>query len=97
VFRESDIIARLGGDEFAVLMTENSGTGEESVVMHRLQECIAEHNARAARRAAISLSTGTIQYDPVDPCTLDELVSRADRLMYREKKSKQGDPSPNGS
>lgn len=90
VFRESDIIARLGGDEFAVLMTENSGAGEENAIMLRLRESIAEHNTRPGRRYTLSLSAGTIQYDPVDPCTLDELVSRADRLMYREKKSKQG-------
>lgn len=90
VFRESDIIARLGGDEFAVLMTENAGTGGKRVIMQRLRESIAEHNARTDRRYVLSISAGIIRYDPANPCTLDVLLSRADRLMYREKKSKRG-------
>jgi diguanylate cyclase (GGDEF)-like protein/PAS domain S-box-containing protein len=89
VFRESDIIARLGGDEFAVLMPENSGAGDEAAIVKRLHESIAEHNAQPGRRFTLSMSAGIKQYDPANPCTLDELISRADRLMYREKKSKQ--------
>lgn len=89
VFRESDIIARLGGDEFAVLMTENAGAGDESAILQRLRESLAAHNAQPGRRFTLSMSTGVKQYDPASPCTLDELISRADRLMYREKRRKQ--------
>jgi diguanylate cyclase (GGDEF)-like protein/PAS domain S-box-containing protein len=89
VFRESDIIARLGGDEFAVLMTEKSGASDEAAILSRLRESMREHNAQKGRRFSISLSAGIKEYDPASPCTLDELISRADRLMYKEKRSKQ--------
>lgn len=88
VFRESDLIARLGGDEFAVLMTEQTAGEGSMAVLARLRECIARHNARPNRSFTLSISTGIKYYDPARPCTLDELISRADRLMYEEKKSK---------
>jgi hypothetical protein len=31
---------------------------------------------------------GTAYYNPENPCSLDELISRADKLMYDQKKSK---------
>jgi len=89
VFRESDIIARLGGDEFAAIMTENTGTGDEQAILNRLRQAIEDHNARPGRRFLLSVSTGIKQYDPDAPCSLDELISRADRLMYEEKKGKR--------
>jgi diguanylate cyclase (GGDEF)-like protein/PAS domain S-box-containing protein len=89
VFRESDIIARLGGDEFAVLMLENSGAKDEAAIVSRLHESIAEHNAKSGRRFTLSMSAGIKQYDPSNPCSLDELISRADRLMYQEKRTNQ--------
>ncbi|MDA8422304.1 MAG: PAS domain S-box protein [Nitrospiraceae bacterium] len=88
IFRESDIIARLGGDEFAALLLENTEIEDENVIMNRLHACIRTENEKPGRRYALSLSAGIVRYDPAHPCSLDEFISRADTLMYREKKAK---------
>ncbi len=36
----------------------------------------------------ISMSIGTTVYDPQVPCSLDDLISRADTRMYEQKKTK---------
>jgi len=83
-FRESDIIARLGGDEFVVLAIESNGAPAE-ILTARLQENLEARNARGDRRYKLSLSVGTARYDPESPCSIDELLARADRLMYEQK------------
>ena len=89
VFRESDIIGRLGGDEFAVLMMEDAGEFDGTMVLDRLHAAVRSRNARAAGRSLLSMSIGVQPYDPEHPCSLDRLIEQADVLMYEEKKSKK--------
>jgi len=86
-FRGSDIIARIGGDEFAVLALGASKEYPETLEQ-RLQHCIDLHNARKNKEYTISMSIGLAYYDPEMPSSIDELMSRADELMYRQKKIK---------
>jgi diguanylate cyclase (GGDEF)-like protein len=86
-FRESDIIARIGGDEFAVLALDASEPAEK--VLLRLEEQINYHNVLPNHHYTISLSVGAVIYDPEIPCSLDELMSKADRLMYEQKKARR--------
>ncbi|MFH1977623.1 MAG: PAS domain S-box protein [Pseudomonadota bacterium] len=86
-FRESDIIARIGGDEFAVLAAVNASETSE-IVLSRLTEHIRSHNALPDQKYEISMSIGTAIYDPATPRSLDDLMSRADELMYEQKKEK---------
>jgi len=88
VFRESDVIARVGGDEFVVLVLENSGIMDASSLLVRLATNIAAHNT-SEERIALSLSVGMACYQPDHPCSIDELLSQADRLMYRQKREKR--------
>jgi diguanylate cyclase (GGDEF)-like protein len=85
-FRGSDIMARMGGDEFAVLAVDAAETPE--IVVKRLTSQIALHNALPDRSYEISMSIGTTVYDPQAPCSLDILISRADKLMYEQKKTR---------
>jgi two-component system cell cycle response regulator len=87
VFRESDIIARIGGDEFAVL----GFVAQKSDIValeSRLQEQIDIHNAYENRDYTISLSVGIACGDPENRYSIDELMSRADQLMYEQKRRK---------
>lgn len=86
-FRESDIIARIGGDEFAVLAIDAAETPE--TVMGRLADRTGDHNSLPDQPYKISMSIGTAIYDPESQCSLDELMSRADQLMYEQKRKKQ--------
>lgn len=91
-FRESDIIARIGGDEFVVVAMENSSISSDLWTV-RLQENLRVRNARADRRFKLSLSMGIAYYDPDFPCAIDDLLARADTLMYEQKRSKHLTPS----
>ena len=86
-FRDSDIIGRLGGDEFAVLAIEARETKTEHIVA-RLAQRLQARNAQPDRRYRLSLSVGIASYDPAAPLRLDELMARADALMYENKRAK---------
>lgn len=94
-FRETDIIARIGGDEFVVLALETVGLAQEHWVT-RLQENLTRRNERPERRYRLSLSMGIAYYDPDFPCPLDDLLDRADALMYEQKRTKRPS-SPGGT
>ena len=86
-FRESDIIARVGGDEFAVLASDVADTMQD-VFISRLRQQTDAHNLGEDRAYRLTMSVGSTFYDPNDPCSIDELMSRADRLMYEDKRRK---------
>ncbi len=87
-FRVSDIISRLGGDEFVVLSVE-APEKSEGHIMDRLQENLQAHNMEAGRPYKLSISFGITTYNPEEPCTLDELIERGDKLMYEQKQKKK--------
>jgi diguanylate cyclase (GGDEF)-like protein/PAS domain S-box-containing protein len=89
-FRESDVIGRIGGDEFAVLVT-NATAAAGGLLAARVQEILDRRNQGQSRGYPLGLSTGVAPYDPDHPCSLDELMSRADERMYRQKKNKLSD------
>jgi diguanylate cyclase (GGDEF)-like protein len=84
--RESDIVARFGGDEFVVLLTGVTEKDVEQVVLGHLHERLATHNTAPDRHYDLSVSSGVAQYDPENPCTLQELIQQADESMYRHKR-----------
>jgi len=88
-FRRSDVIARIGGDEFAVLAIEACKNNVESLIS-RLQKNFDAYNAGENRSYKLSLSVGASFCDPEDPCLIDELLDRADRSMYAQKKCMYG-------
>jgi diguanylate cyclase (GGDEF)-like protein/PAS domain S-box-containing protein len=87
-FRDSDIIARMGGDEFAILAMESPEANDETIIV-RFKENLNSYNASSNNSITLSLSLGVKSYDPEHPCSIDELLSVADKLMYKEKKLKQ--------
>jgi diguanylate cyclase (GGDEF)-like protein len=82
-FRESDIVARIGGDEFVVLL-ESTDENSETLIT-RLHENVKDYNAQRSQRI-LSISLGTAQFDPESPISIDELLSKADALMYVHKR-----------
>ena len=84
-YRESDVIARLGGDEFAVIPVGTTGDNLD-LIKTRLQEKLREFNAAQKRKYTISLSSGIAYFDPENPCSIDELLSKGDKLMYEDKR-----------
>jgi len=87
-FRESDIKARLGGDEFTVLIVDCSIETSTALNM-RLQENIEEFNESRKASYSLSLSAGLAHYEPRNPCSLNDLLDKADLLMFEHKRSKK--------
>ncbi|MBI4653506.1 MAG: GGDEF domain-containing protein [Nitrospirae bacterium] len=84
-YRESDIIARIGGDEFVVIPVGFTGDG----VTARLQKAVDAYNSKTDHGYKLSISTGLAYYDPERPCSIDELLSQADKRMYEQKGQKR--------
>jgi diguanylate cyclase (GGDEF)-like protein len=87
VFRGSDVKSRLGGDEFAVFPIASSSQGLKAA-LNRFHEKIAEFNRSGICPFTLSFSAGVAGYDPENPSTIDELLARADKRMYEEKRRK---------
>jgi len=87
-FRESDIMARMGDDEFAVLAIDASPETAE-VLINRVQEEIRSYNATQGD-LQLSLTIGTAAFDPEKPCSLDDLLERAEKSLREHKKSAGG-------
>lgn len=87
-FRESDIVARLGGDEFTMLAKDVPG-GTLEAITTRLQENLSNYNAGRQHSYELSLSIGVLRVMPDSSATVEELLARADQLMYEQKRAKK--------
>ena len=87
-FRESDILGRLSGDEFVALLTDVNDINEDALTK-RFQETLDEHNRHPSRSFQLSASIGIASYNPRTPCSIGDLLAKADSLMYKKKKIKK--------
>jgi diguanylate cyclase (GGDEF)-like protein len=83
--RGSDVLGRLGGDEFVLLLGEG---GDPEVARTRLVNALQAHNERSGDGFELRLSVGAEVWYPAEVCGLDELVRRADAVMYADKRSR---------
>jgi diguanylate cyclase (GGDEF)-like protein len=83
--RESDTLGRWGGEEFLLVMP---GAPLEVAVanLERLRTLVCGIRLPASGAGLrVSLSAGLAQYDAGEPCSLDELIARADNALYEAK------------
>jgi diguanylate cyclase (GGDEF)-like protein len=84
--RKSDIVGRMGGDEFCVLVSNPEGN--VSMLRTRLVDAFEAFNhAQHDRPYELSASIGLLHVWPADNGTLEQLLVRADELMYQEKRA----------
>lgn len=79
--RSSDIAGRLGGDEFVLLLPGMDATSAKAYIedlQHRLLNAMNEH------QWPVTFSIGIASY-ALGPADLDDLVAKADALMYEVK------------
>jgi len=84
-YRETDIIARIGGDEFVVMGILASGIPVE-VLADRLLSQVEIHNEKRPDPYRLSLSVGAAAYPIGAFMSIDDLLQRADEMMYDQKR-----------
>ncbi|MBN9391747.1 MAG: EAL domain-containing protein [Chloroflexi bacterium] len=82
--RHSDTVARLGGDEFTLILTELKGLFNAERVAQKLMAALEPPIQLPDQSLHITPSIGISLY-PDDGETAQELLSNADRAMYRAK------------
>lgn len=88
-FRSSDILARIGGDEFVVLAALDDEETAETLAA-RLRERFRAANSAINRAYDLSISVGVAHIESGETRPMNELMARADRLMYEDKRHKRG-------
>ena len=85
--RQTDMVSRLGGDEFAILLPE---TNLESArdVLKRLREKILQ--SMQENNWKVTVSMGSVTYRSI-PDSVDEIIRKADDLMYLVKREGKND------
>ncbi|HUK65339.1 MAG TPA: GGDEF domain-containing protein [Anaeromyxobacteraceae bacterium] len=81
--RSIDGVARLGGDEFGLLLVDTDGQAAQALV-ERLRSALAARLGEDGFSLGFSMGSTTFV---APPRSLDEMLSRADELMYEAKRS----------
>ncbi len=86
--REIDLAARYGGDEFAVVLPYSDCEGTLSVAQRIQQAIQGLEISRAAGQGpnTLSVSMGIAVY-PEDATTAEDIVKKADQMLYQAKKN----------
>lgn len=87
IFRDSDVLARLGGDEFAVLLA-GAASQKAHETLERLRQSLASFFAEKYPGYTVSFSAGINTIDFDQECSVENLLSHADMLMYQNKLKK---------
>jgi diguanylate cyclase (GGDEF)-like protein len=91
--RNTDYAARFGGDEFAVLLPGASPDIAEAVVKRVRHNVFKTTLDLRSRMIRCSVSIGVVNY-PRDGRDMRELLSMADRNMYRDKELRRAPGTP---
>lgn len=82
------LLARYGGDEFYILLN----SGEPAVVqetIEQLQSCMKIYNETNEQGFKISISVGSIVYDPTSNWSVSDFQKKVDELLYLNKRNKK--------
>lgn len=86
--RASDLVFRYGGDEFLLIFPETDG--ETKRVAGRLHRSLARlSKAQGLEGVNLDVSIGVAHWTPDSPLPMEELLRRADSVLYRTKRLKK--------
>lgn len=84
-----DLVARVGGDEFAIVQQEGEQPDVAAELAYNIVEAVSAPYYVDGREVVIGVSVGiTLIADP--ETSLDDLLRRADKALYRAKQNGRG-------
>jgi diguanylate cyclase (GGDEF)-like protein/PAS domain S-box-containing protein len=83
--RSGDMAARIGGDELMVVLQGVRSLNDAVTIAEKLRRAVAEPIPTSAGYLTITLSIGVTMVESGE--NPDEIISRADRAMYRAKQT----------
>lgn len=92
--RSSDFISRIGGDEYVAILQRTSKENDVDQVIHKIHLYLESRPLHwNNEKIWISLSVGSFSFKgKADPQLINDILSTADKDMYRNKFSKQPHP-----
>ncbi len=88
--RKNDVVGRLGGDEFIISMYDTGDKSSIENITNKLVDQISNMCEINNHSINISASIGAVTTSQADHLYLDEMIKKADQLMYQVKKSGKG-------
>lgn len=83
---EEALCVRFGGDEMFAIMEGNYDIG---LIRKRMQNWLEDYNGRAGNPYTVSASLGILITNETEELEFEDLLKRADALMYQEKRRKR--------
>ncbi len=87
-FRAMDIIGRIGGDEFVIFVMDADKKSYE-LIKERLYRAAEEFNSKSRKPYMVSFSIGTVPFSHSHMSSMENLISEADKNLYRNKRLKK--------
>jgi diguanylate cyclase (GGDEF)-like protein len=82
--RAGDIVGRLGGEEFGVTLSDTTGAAAR-LVAEQLNEGFVKAVAAMARTGLSCSASAGVAESPKTTCSLEDLLTSADRALYEAK------------
>ena len=84
VFDHSPVF-RIGGDEFAALLLDRDYRNRDELLRLFDERCAEKRSQEADAWSRVDVARGLAVYDPREDSSIDDVVRRADKLMYENK------------
>ncbi|MDF2844091.1 MAG: diguanylate cyclase/phosphodiesterase with sensor [Herbinix sp.] len=88
--QEEDIFFRFGGDEFIIIFRDKDRTQAENI-WNKIRQLLNEKNEHEKNPYQIMASHGLFYYSSDMDMDLDEIIEKADKQMYKEKRKTKKD------
>ena len=96
VFKHSPVF-RIGGDEFAVVL-QNEDYQNRKELTELFDKNADEIRALAENKwEQVSIALGMAEYDPQSDTSVDDVIHRADKTMYENKRTRKSQETGDGS
>ena len=85
IFKNSPVF-RIGGDEFSIILRDEDYANREELIKKFEATCLEINAATNNVWEQVHVSMGIAEYEPLHDCAVIDVVRRADKVMYENKR-----------